>query len=162
MQVNVGKGIELDIDLTAFSGGYGDLAVLCEKVPAVSHIVMIGLRNVLMDCHASVTAAEYPNEAERQSVARAAVDKKLAALMSGEVRVSSSREGDPVRAEAKAMAEKALRAKIKAAGKKWDDFEKDARSAAIQKLITPELLAQAKARVDQTKSVAGDLADLGL
>lgn len=150
MLVNVGKGIEIDV---AF-----------EQLPAtaLAHIQYIGARNVLMDCHASVTADEYPDAAKRESVARAMVEKKLAALMAGEVRVQSTREGDPVRAEAKRMATAIISAKLKAAGRKIADVEKDALKAAIDKLLTPELLAQAKARVDAAKAVETDLGDLGL
>lgn len=150
MLVNVGKGIELDI--------------AHDKLPetALNHAIMIGLRNILMDSHASITADEYPDATERADAARAMVDKKLAALMSGEVRVASTREGDPVRAEAKKMALAILTAKLRADGRKVKDVDPVKLRAAVDKLITPELLAKAKARVDENKSVGGDLADLGL
>ena len=149
-QVNVGKGIERDIDFA--------------KLPqaARDHIMYIGARNVLMDSHASITADEYPDESERRAAAEAMVDKKLDALMRGEVRVQSTREGDPVRAEAVRMAIAAVNAKIKAAGKKPKDYEPKAIREAALKLITPELLAKAKARVEETRGVAGSLSDLGL
>lgn len=150
MQVNVGKGLEFTINH--------------ELLPtnALEHVIYIGLRNVLMDCHASVTADEYPDADLRKEVASAMVEKKLEALMRGEVRVQSTREGDPVRAEAMRMANDALKAKIRAAGKKVKDFDpKDIRAAA-EKLITPELLAKAKARVDEAKGADVDLSDLGL
>lgn len=151
MNVNVGKGIELSIDHTALPES------------ALNHAIMIGLRNILMDSHASITSEQYPDETERDAAARAMVDKKLAALMSGEVRVASTREGDPVRAEAMKMAISAVNAKIRKAGKKPADYEAKAIREAATKLVTPELLATAKARVEQTKAVdTGDLADLGL
>lgn len=151
MQVNVGKGIELAIDHTAL------------PETALNHAIMIGLRNILMDSHASITADEYPDETARKAAAQAMVDKKLAALMSGEVRVASTREGDPVRAEALRMATDIVKGKIRKAGKKVADYKAKAIREAAAKLVTPELLAKAKARVDETKSVeTGDLADLGL
>lgn len=151
MLVNVGKGIERDVNIQALPKA------------ALDHAIYIGLRNVLMDSHASITADEYPDATERAAAAEAMVDKKLDALLRGEVRVQSTREGDPVRAEAVRMATTALNAKIKSAGKKPKDFDPKALREAALKLVTPELMAQAKARVDQTKSVdAGDLSALGL
>jgi hypothetical protein len=151
MLVNVGKGIEREIDV--------------ETLPqaALDHAIYIGLRNVLMDSHASITADEYPDGAERTAVAEAMVDKKLAALMSGDVRVQSTREGDPVRAEAIRMATVAVHAKIKAAGKKPSAFKSSAIREAALKLITPEMLATARLRVDENRAVeVGSLADIGL
>lgn len=151
--VNVGKGIEVTID-------FG-------KMPqtALDHIMYIGARNVLMDSHASITADEYPDEGERKANAEAMVAKKLEALMAGIVRVQSTREGDPVRAEAMRMATDIVKAKIKKAGKKVADYEAKAVREAAAKLVTPELLAQAKARVAETRAATPDdasLADLGL
>lgn len=151
MLVNVGKGIELDIDHTALPAN------------ALQHAIMIGLRNILMDSHASITSDEYPDATAREEAARAMVGKKLAALMSGEVRVQSTREGDPVRAEAMRMATAQITAKIRKAGKKVADYEAKAIREAAAKLVTPELLAKAKARVEETRTIdTGDLADLGL
>lgn len=153
MHVNVGKGIELDIDHTALPEN------------ALSHAIMIGLRNILMDSHASITTEEYPDPIARADAARAMVDKKLAALMSGEVRISSSRESvDPIRAEAMRMALAMVTAKIRAAGKKVKDYEPAAIKAAAAKLVTAELLAKAAERVAETRAATpdADLADLGL
>ena len=151
MLVNVGKGIEIEVPFESFPAN------------ALSHVQYIGARNVLMDCHASVTADEYPDAAEREAVARAMVEKKLAALMSGEVRVASTREGDPVRAEALRMATDQIKAIIRKAGKKVADYDAKAiREKAIAR-ITPELLATARQRVEENKSVdVESLADLGL
>jgi len=154
MLVNVGKGLEIEVD-------FGKL-----PVAAIDHLQYIGARNVLMDCHASVTADEYPDETERKAVATSMVEKKLAALMAGEVRVQSTREGDPVRAEALRMATDIIKAKIKKAGKKVSDYDAKDIRAAVTKLDTKtwnDLLEQAKARVEQNRAVdTGDLADLGL
>lgn len=153
-QVNIGKGIELDVDFSAMPKN------------ALEHLLYIGARNVLMDAHAGVNAKAQPELSDEDIVAqsRAISEKKLAALMSGEVRVQSTREGDPVRAEAIAMAVAIVKGKIKAAGKKVADYESKAIREAALKLVTPELLTQAKARVDEVKSAAptGNLADLGL
>lgn len=150
--VNVGKSINVEIDFPTMPQA------------ALDHILYIGVRNILMDSHASITADEYPDGNARQEAASAMVQKKLDALMRGEVRVQSTREGDPVRAEAKRMATAQIAAKLKKAGRKIADVERAALNAAIDKLLTPELLAQAKARVDETRAVGADetLADLGL
>lgn len=150
--VNVGKGLNIVIDFKAMPQN------------AIDHILYIGARNILMDSHASITADEYPDAEARADAALAMVDKKLVALMSGEVRVQSTREGDPVRAEAMRMATDIVKAKIKKTGKKVADYEAKAVREAAAKLVTPELLAQAKARVDETRAVGTDetLADLGL
>lgn len=151
--VNIGKGIELDVDLNAMPAN------------AIAHLLYIGARNVLMDAHAGVNTKANPELTPDDIVAqsRAVSEKKLAALMSGEVRVQSTREGDPVRAEAMAMAVAIVKGKIKAAGKKVADYEAKAIREAATKLVTPELLAKAAARVAEVKATdAGDLTELGL
>jgi hypothetical protein len=151
MQVNVGKGIELSIDHTAL------------PETALNHAIMIGLRNILMDSHASITTDEYPNADEREAAARAMVDKKLDALMRGEVRVQSTREGDPVRAEAMRMATDIIKSALRKAGRKIADVDAKALREKAAALVTPELLAKAKARVDETRAESAvDLSDLGL
>lgn len=153
MQVNVGKGLEIAVDFSTMPQA------------AIDYCLYIGARNILMDSHAAVTADEYSDADERNLVALAMVNKKLAALMAGEVRVQSTREGDPVRAEAMRMAAAQITALIKKAGKKVADYDAKALRAKAAERITPELLAQAKARVDQLKAtIPADetLADLGL
>lgn len=147
VNVNIGKGIEMEIDFSKFPPA------------ALDHIMYIGARNILMDSHAGI-AKDEPDAADK---ARAVADKKLAALMSGEVRVSSSREGDPVRAEAVKMTTATIHATIKKAGKKVSDYDTKAIREKAVGLITPEILATAKARVEENRALdAGSLADLGL
>lgn len=141
--VNIGKSIEMDVDFAAMPQAARD------------HIMYIGARNVLMDCHASITRESNPNDFIES--ARALAEKKLAALMAGEVRVQSTREGDPVRAEAIRMATDTIRAAIRKSGKKFSDFDpKAVREKAIG-MVTPELLAKAKARVDENRAVGADV-----
>lgn len=153
MQVNVGKGITLEIDHTALPEA------------ALNHAIMIGLRNILMDSHASITTEEYPDANAREAAARAMVDKKLAALLAGEVRVASSREGDPVRAEAIRMASDIIKAALRKKGTKVSDVEPKAIREAAVKLLERDasILAKAKARVDEQRAAAAvDLSDIGL
>lgn len=148
--VNIGKSIEMDVDFS--------------KMPqaAIDHIMYIGARNVLMDSHASITKESNPDDLT--DAARAMAEKKLAALMRGEVRVQSTREGDPVRAEALRMATDQIKAIIKKAGKKVSDYDAKAIREKALARITPELLELARARVEENRAATPDtdLADLGL
>ena len=74
MLVAIGKGIELDVDVTRFNSEVHD------------HIVRTGLRNLLMDAHASATAKADPEGYIKRS--RELAEKKLAAFM----RASSGRK----------------------------------------------------------------------
>lgn len=153
-QVNIGKGIEIDVDFSTMPQN------------ALDHILYIGARNILMDSHAGINAKAHPTMTDSDIVdqSRATALKKLDALMAGEVRVQSTREGDPVRAEALRMATDIVKVKIRKAGRKVADYEAKAIREAAAKLVTPELLAKAQARVDETRGTAteADLADLGL
>lgn len=141
--VNIGKSIEMDVDFSSMPQA------------ALDHILYIGARNVLMDCHASITRESNPNDFI--AAATALAEKKLAALMAGEVRVQSTREGDPVRAEAIRMATDTIRAAIRKSGKKFSDFDPKAIREKAIGMVTPELLAKAKARVNENRAVGADV-----
>lgn len=152
MDVNIGKGITLAVDANALPPN------------ALEHVIRIGLRNILMDSHASVTT----DEPDYMAKARAIAETKLAALLSGEVRVSGSREGDPVRAEAKRLAIGELKTAYRKAGKgKLADVEATAWNAGADKMLAhakhgPRLMAMAQANVEKRREAADgvDLADL--
>jgi len=156
MLVNIGRGLEMEVGFDALPQAVKD------------HVVYIGLRNVLMDAHAGAAklAGEGASAEAVRETARAMADKKLASMVAGIVRTAKeggSRETDPVMAEAKKMAEGALRAKIKAAGKKWTDYAKDSLAAAIAKLAaTEEIMAKAQEAVAAHKGLEIDMDDLGL
>ena len=69
MLVAIGKGIELDVDVTRFNSEVHD------------HIVRTGIRNLLMDAHASATAKADPEDYVKKS--REMAEKKLASFMRG-------------------------------------------------------------------------------
>lgn len=151
MDINIGKGLTLSVDANALPAN------------VMEHVVYIGLRNILMDSHAGIGT----DEPDYQDKSRATAEKKLAAMMNGEVRVAGTREGDPVRAEAMRLATDAVKAMIRKAGKKVSSYDAKAlRQAANDYLAKkPELLETAKTRVEQAKAATaddGDLADLGL
>jgi hypothetical protein len=75
MLLAIGKGIELDVDPTRFNSEVHD------------HILRKGLRNLLMDAHASATAKADPENYIQRS--RELAEKKLASMYAGVVRVAN-------------------------------------------------------------------------
>ena len=98
MLVAIGKGIELDVDVTRFNSEVRD------------HILRTGLRNLLMDAHASATAKADPEGYVKKS--RELAEKKLALLYAGIVRMQSvggvAKPTDPVSAVVMRLARKAI------------------------------------------------------
>src|SRR5262249_7214289 len=76
MLVAIGKRIELDVDVTRFNSEVHD------------HILRTGLRNLLMDAHASVTAKADPDNYVKRS--REMAENKLASMYAGIVRVQAA------------------------------------------------------------------------
>lgn len=158
MLVNIGKGIELDVDVSRLAGlgngqEIGGNAVL-------HHVIYIGLRNVLMDSHAGVTA-EKSTDVEADS--RAMAEKKLAAMYAGEVRSVGTRTGDPVKAEAIRIASKVLVTAAKKAGKvgKNAPDPKAVREAAITLIGRDATFTeQARKNVEANKAIESDTSDL--
>lgn len=146
MKVQIGKGIELDVDTS--------------KLPTnvMEHVQYIGLRNILMDAHASITT----DEADYQAKAQAASEKKLAAMYAGEVRVAGTREGDPVRAEALRMATAMIKSALKLAGRNPSKVDPKAMRASAEKLVDVALLEKAKARVEENRALKADIDVSGL
>src|SRR5262249_32476251 len=109
MLVAIGKSIELDVDLTRFNSEVHD------------HIVRTGLRNLLMDSHASTTAKSDPDNYINRS--REMAEKKLASLYAGVVRSQSfggpKAPTDPVAMVILRLARKAImsRPEVSAASK---------------------------------------------
>jgi hypothetical protein len=75
MLLAIGKGIELDVDPSRFNREVND------------HILRTGLRNLLMDAHASATAKSDPDNYIKRS--RELAEKKLASMYAGIVRVAN-------------------------------------------------------------------------
>ena len=97
MLVAIGKGIELDVDVTRFNSEVHD------------HIVRTGIRNLLMDSHASATAKADPEGYVKRSLL---AEKKLASLYAGIVRMQSvggaAKPTDPVSAVVMRLARMAI------------------------------------------------------
>jgi len=151
-KVNIGKGIELDVDFGALPQA------------ALDHLLYIGARNVLMDSHASITKESNPNDLA--DVAQAVAEKKLDALMRGEVRVSTAREGDPVRAEALRSATAVIVAVLKRSGqiKKIGDIDTKLLREKAGELVAkkPEFIEKARETIEARKSAVVDLSEIGL
>jgi hypothetical protein len=77
VSLNLGKGIVVSVDK--------DRLV---QFPAVlTHAVNIGLKNILQDSHAPFTKKDHPDTYAKLS--RDAVERKLAGLYNGELRVNA-------------------------------------------------------------------------
>lgn len=149
MLVKIGKGIELDVDTSRL--GFSNLT------PVGESIVYLGLRNRLMDSHASVTT----DEEDYVEKSQAAAEKVLAALYAGEVRTVGTREGDPVRAEAKRLAVAAVKAAIRKAGKvKLADVDAKAINAKASEIMD-RFMDQARKNVEDAKAIDTSDIDLG-
>src|SRR5262249_25534575 len=73
--VAIGKGIEINVDVSRFNTEVHD------------HLLRTGLRNLLMDAHASATAKADPDNYIKRS--REMAEKKLASLYAGVVRAQT-------------------------------------------------------------------------
>jgi hypothetical protein len=98
MLVAVGKSIELDVDVTRFNSEVRDF------------ILRTGVRNLLMDAHASATAKANPDNYVRRS--REMAEKKLASLYAGVVRAQTiggpKTASDPISQVIMRLARKAI------------------------------------------------------
>jgi hypothetical protein len=98
MLVAIGKGIELDVDVTRFN------------IEVHDHIMRTGIRNLLMDAHASATAKADPEGYVKK--ARELADKKLASFYAGVVRAQSvggaAKPTDPISAVVMRLARMAI------------------------------------------------------
>src|SRR5678816_3050772 len=75
MLIAIGKGIELEVDVPRFNDEVRD------------HVTRTGLRNLLMDAHASATAKADPDNYINRS--RELAERKLASLYAGVVRAET-------------------------------------------------------------------------
>src|SRR5262249_26424794 len=98
MLVAIGKGIELDVDVTRFNSEVHD------------HILRTGVRNLLMDAHASATAKADPDNYIKRS--REMAENKLASLYAGVVRAQTiggpKTASDPISQVIMRLARKAI------------------------------------------------------
>lgn len=156
MDINIGSGLVIPVDVTALPAN------------AQEHVAYIGLRNILMDSHASVTKEDYTKEGVFDSTGylaakRAMADKKLAAMLAGDIRavsIGTVVRGDPVRTEAIEIAlDMTIKGAWRKAGKKVD--AKAMRAEAIRLVETnPAYRHLAQGRVDKRAEEAKQLAEM--
>ena len=149
MQVNIGKGIELDVP--AFDS-------LSQEVR--DHIAYIGWRNILMDSHAGMTEAKADG-GDVVALSRAIAEKKLASLVAGEVRTATFREGDPVKAEAMKLALAAIDAALRKAGKSPSKVDSKVKREKAKEIME-KFMVQARKNVEAAREASVDLDDLGI
>ena len=144
-----GKSVEVDFD----------------ALPEVSrtYIVEYGLRQSLNDATASLKRDEYKSDAEFQDAAFAVANKKLDSILSGELRQSVGRIGDPVEAEYIRLAVAAISTAIINKGGKLKEYTmKQLRDRAQglaekQPAIAATLREKAEANVAEKADFAADI-----
>jgi hypothetical protein len=114
---------------------------------SLQHIFAYGLRQILNDAMASAKTA-----AEAQGMAQ----KRLDNLLAGTLRAAGTREGDPVRREARKIATDLVTAKVKAKGFKPADVENFA-ELVNRAMDNEQVLAQAKLNVAAAKEIEIDI-----
>ena len=160
MQISIQKiGQSVDVDFQA--------------LPQLSQefIINYGLRQILNDCHSSITLkskAEYQDDhAIFAADVMNAVNAKLAAIVAGDLttRRGSGQPADPVEREALKIAREELTAAVKAKGKRIKQIENfDELVKAHAEKNEERLMKEARARIkaSATKAEAVDLEALGL
>jgi hypothetical protein len=165
ININIGKAIGLEIDIVKLQA----------HANVMEHIVAIGLRNILMDSHASCKAEDFKTELDWRECSKAIAEKKLAAMLNGEIRSNGggvrATKADPVTSEALRMARVVINQAKKANLDKWAkafdlsnktiDDEKAIVAEAIRRYAAkPEIMAKAKAMVEAKGELVIDDLDL--
>lgn len=182
MLIEIGKGLQVDADTEK----------LREHRAVWEHIVYIGLRNILMDAHASVKKEDHPGDdgvETYKAASLAMANKKLDAMLRGEQRTVHSgpraSSVDPVAAEALREA----RVFVLGRARGWEKGRAEAiayidavhkalalprnadgridpkatlAAAVAKRAAKPESIAAAKAVVEARKAIVVDAADLGI
>jgi len=140
LNVKIGKGLSVDVNVDRLN----------ETV--MEHVTYMGLRNILMDSHASVKK----DDVDCKSKSMAIVQKKLEALYNGIIRIAGERASfDAVEGEARRLAMMALRAAFKKKGTKlssittaqwaimidarWEGYIKQAEKNLAELAALPEI-----------------------
>src|SRR5262245_17086672 len=147
MLVAIGKGIELEVDVPRLNNEVRD------------HVMRTGLRNLLMDAHASATAKADPQGYVQKS--RELAEKKLASLYAGVVRAQSfggpKAPTDPVAMVIMRLARKAIMSRPEVAAASNSD-----RLATINRLAAEYAKdhdAQLRPRAEKIVALENDQAE---
>jgi hypothetical protein len=82
--INFDAGKHVSFALTA-----QQVETLISHAEVHKHALMIGLKNILQDCHASIVREDFKTDDEWIAAKRAKAEMKLGALMTGDIRVHS-------------------------------------------------------------------------
>lgn len=121
--IGIGTAGQIEVDESKFN----------DQVKA--YIFNYGLKQILNDVHASVTAKVEADESKRNAQKLAMSHKKLDSLYAGEVAVPRAAGGSAVDREMTKMAEATLKAKLAALGKKVKDFDKAVWAQVVAKQV---------------------------
>ena len=166
--------LSFDVNVTSVRlGECGELAFDLEQIAAhenvLRYIFLYGLKQMLNDSHASVTAKVEPDAVKRQEQKLGLVFKKRDSLYNGEVaQARATSSGDKLAREMRLVATEIVKDKLRAIGKPWGKLSKDVRKSVVDKYLATydaDVRKAAQARIAATKgdaSVELDLAELGL
>lgn len=133
-----------------------------DALPDVSkaYIIEYGLRQSLNDATASLKRDEYKTDGEFQDAALAVAEKKLAGILSGELRQSVGRIGDPIEAEYMRLAIAAISTAIVNKGGKLKDYTmkqlRERATALAEK--NPDVAARLRAKAEATVAEKAEFA----
>lgn len=120
----------------------------------IERATVIGMGNILRDCHAGITSE---SDANFKELSAQAVDEKLTDLLAGVIRESSGgREANPVKRESNRIATEMVTAQYRKAGKKVAQYAKEIRADAAKLALNPKVVALAEKRVAEL----GELGDI--
>lgn len=139
------------------------LAALQAHPDVMGHVIKIGFKNILQDCHASAVRDDFQSDKEWRDAKLAMVGKKFDAMLAGELRSNSSgpraSKADPIQAEALRLARIIVYPAAKAKG--VTDKEKIAQAIAGY-AARADVVAQAQLNVEAKAALVATADDLGL
>ncbi len=129
------------------------------------HALMIGLKNILQDCHASIVREDFKTDDDWIAAKRAKAEQKLGALMIGDIRVHSG-ERKPKVDEFTAMARRVVLSLLPKADKKKlvdaEDREQqldklyEANAETLKPMVDARIAEEAK-RAKEAETLAGKI-----
>ena len=173
LHIDIGKQLGFDIDDETY-------AKLFAHANVRAHVDYIGLRNILMDSHASAKRELFEDEIAWRNASKAMAEKKLAAMLAGEIRANSSgprmSSKSPIEQEAIKLARVYILGKLREKPELIESYrlalkcpaeysEKEVKNVAIHaRAQRPDVIATATANVKAASELiaAQSTDDLGL
>ncbi len=129
--LDVGKSIQFTVTEDGIAG-------LMTHKDALHHVLMIGLKNLVQDSHASIKREDFETEDEWKAASRAKAELKLGAILSGDIRVSRG-ESKPKVDDFTGMARKIVLSTLKPERKKELAAMEDKGVAMLDAIIAKNL-----------------------